>query len=178
MTRRILVAVVASVLVSAVAHAQTPSKPGPEEQRLGVWVGSWDGEHETKAGPQGPAQKATLKTNCEWFTGNFQVVCRAEVTGPTGGKRSTLSILSYDHTKKDYQGFSISSNGQTSEAQVAVSGNAWTFSWEGVQQGKPAKFRTAYDMSSPTALTAKDELSQDGGKTWTVVGEGKGTKVK
>ncbi len=179
MTRRLVVAVVALVLVSALAYAQTPSKPGPEEQRLGVWVGSWQEERETKAGPRGTPQKSTLTEECEWFTGNFQVVCRPEVTGPKGEKISELEVLAFDHAKNVYTYYAITSNGQSRQATATVSGQTWTFTFigEGVGPAKPLTVHTTYEVSS-TALTAKTQLSQDGGHTWAAVGGITGTKVK
>jgi hypothetical protein len=59
-------------------------KPAPEIQKLGCYVGSWEGHGETKAGPFGPAGKLSSEQTCEWFKGDFQVVCRGEEHGPTG----------------------------------------------------------------------------------------------
>jgi hypothetical protein len=59
-------------------------KPAPEIQKLGCYVGSGEGHGETKAGPFGPAGKLSSEQTCEWFKGDFQVVCRGEEHGPTG----------------------------------------------------------------------------------------------
>src|SRR5690242_16126379 len=88
------------------AQADQAPKPGPEVQRLGYYVGTWEGHGETKGGPFGPAGKLSSKQTCNWFSGGFQVVCRGEERGPTG-KRAFLNIISYDQQTKAYTEYSI-----------------------------------------------------------------------
>src|SRR5579885_3040292 len=90
-------AVVLFMLAPCVAFGAraTVPKRAPEIQKLGYYVGSWEGHGETKAGPFSPAGTLWSKQTCEWFKGGFQVVCRGEEHGPTG-LRAFLNLLSYD----------------------------------------------------------------------------------
>jgi hypothetical protein len=102
--KRVLLVVVLFVLAVpclAVAQAQTPQppKPGPAVQRMAFMLGSWQDQNENHQSPLGPAGKETGTSNCEWFTGNFQVVCRADSDGPTG-KAAVMSILAWDAGRK------------------------------------------------------------------------------
>jgi hypothetical protein len=167
-----------------VAHAASPHaataqqpKPGSEVQRLGYYVGSWRGEGETKGGPFGPAGKLSSTTTCEWFTGGFQLVCRGEETGPTG-KRTFLNIRSYDETAKAYTEYGISSFGESEyDTGGSIAGNKKTFLLTSEIEGKPAKLRYTEVQVSPTFFTYQAEVSVDGGP-WTVIAEGKVTKVQ
>lgn len=157
----------------AFAQAEQPSKPGPEVQKLGYYIGSWKGEGETKGGPFGKAGKLSSHMTCDWFTGGYQVVCKGEEMGPTG-KRGFLNILSYDQSAKSYTEYSISSFGEAEYDQGGtLAGNTLTF----LIDQKSAKFRYAETRLSPDLFTYKAEASV-GGKPWAVIAEGKIAKVK
>src|SRR5688572_18950405 len=91
---------VASVQFVAAQAPQAP-KPGPEQERLGYFVGKWTVEGEMKPGPMGPGGKFTASDNCEWFEGRFSVVCRSEGKMPMGPSKS-LGILGYSTEEKVY----------------------------------------------------------------------------
>jgi hypothetical protein len=156
--------------------AQEP-KPGPEVQKLAYWLGTWKGEGETKGGPFGPAGKLSSTTTCEWFTGGFHLVCRGEETGPTG-TRTFLNIRSYDEKTKSYVEYGISNYGD-SEYQTGgtIEGNKKTFAFDIDMGGKPTKISYVEVQMSPTLFTYQVEASIDGGP-WTMIAEGKVTKVK
>jgi|SRR6266850_4787221 len=64
-----------------VALAQAPSgppKPGPEHQKLAYFAGKWSSEGDVKPGPFGPGGKVTFTETCEWFDGNFALVCHSD----------------------------------------------------------------------------------------------------
>src|SRR6185369_10853252 len=61
----------------AAAQAPPAPKPGPENERLGFFVGKWTGTGEMKPGPMGPGGKMTTTDDCEWFEGHFSVVCHS-----------------------------------------------------------------------------------------------------
>jgi len=103
-------------------------------------------------------------------------VCRGEGTSPEG-KRTGLSILAYDAEAKAYTYYGISSFGESDAAKGSLTGSTWTWLWDGKAAGKPAKFREIEEQVSPTSQTLKIEYSVAGGP-WTVVMEGKSTKVK
>lgn len=154
------------------ATAQQP-KPGQEVQRLAYYLGTWRGEGETKAGPFGPAGKLSSTMTCEWFAGGFQLVCRGEESGPTG-MRTFLNTLAYDEKAKAYTEYGISSLGETEYSTGgSIVGNKRTF----VKDLDDIKLRYTEVQVSPTFYTYQAEASKDG-RTWTVIAEGKVTKVK
>jgi len=164
---------------AASGHAATSQQPmpGPEVQRLGYYLGTWRGEGETKGGPFGPAGKLSSTTTCEWFAGGFQLVCRGEERGPTG-KRTFLNIRAYDETAKAYTEYGISSFGESEyDTGGSIVGNKKTFVLNSEVEGKPAKLRYTEVQVSPTVFTYQAEASVDGGP-WTMIAEGKVTKVK
>ena len=160
------------------ATAQQP-KPGPEVQRLAYYLGTWRGEGETKGGPFGPAGKLSSTMTCDWFAGGFHLVCRGEERGPTG-KRTFLNILSYDEKAKAYIEYGISSLGESEYSTGgSIVGNKRTFvkDLDSDVEGKSTKLRYTEVQVSPTFYTYQAEASKDGGP-WTVIAEGKVTKVR
>jgi hypothetical protein len=176
--KKLLVVLALAVPCLAFGQAQTaqPPKPGPEVQKLAYSVGTWKTEGEIKAGSFLPAGKYSVTGTCEWFAGAFHMVCRSEGTGPAG-KRTELSILAYDAEAKAYTYYGISSLGESVSSKGSLTGNTWTWLWEGKAAGKPTKFRYTEVQVSPTAYTFKLDNSVAGGP-WTVMEEGKATKVK
>src|SRR5512140_3176347 len=178
---RRLILVLLALVVPCVCHAQPaqPPKPGPEAQRLAFMLGSWQDQSELRESPMGPAGKVTGTTNCEWFTGNFQVVCRSEFDGPTG-RGAVMSIVAWDAGRKAYVGFGMNSSGWVGQTTGQVTGNTWTFTAETLlpdaRLGKVAKMRWTVVDLSPTRQTNRFEVSLDGG-AWTLVAEGASTKV-
>jgi hypothetical protein len=169
------------LLAPSLACAQTQSdqtpRPSPEVQKLGYYVGSWEGHGETKAGPFGEAGKLSSKMTCDWFAGSFQVVCRGEETGPSG-KRGFLNIKLYDGTTKAYTEYSISSFGESEYSQGgSLVGDKLTYLLEQDAGGKPAKFRYTEVHVSPELMTYQAEVSVDG-QPWAALAEGKIVKVK
>ncbi len=58
-------------------YAQPPSqppKPGPEQKKLGYFIGKWTSEGEAKPSPFGPGGKFTFTENNSWFAGRVFVV--------------------------------------------------------------------------------------------------------
>ncbi|HEU0275118.1 MAG TPA: DUF1579 family protein [Candidatus Udaeobacter sp.] len=152
--------------------AQLP-KPGPEAQKLAYYLGTWEGQGETKGGPFGPAGKLSSTITCDWFTGGFQLVCRGEERGPTG-KRAFLNILAYDEKAKAYAEYGISSLGESEYSTGgSLVGNKRIF----VKDLDGIKLRYTETQVSPVLYTYLAEASKDGGP-WTVIAEGKVTKVR
>ncbi|MFO1187563.1 MAG: DUF1579 family protein [Alphaproteobacteria bacterium] len=154
-----------------------PPKPSPEIQKLGYYLGTWRGEGESKGGPFGPAGKLSSTTTCEWFTGAFHLVCKGEESGPTG-TRKFLNIRSYDEAAKSYTEYGISSLGDSEYATGgSIVGNKKTFIQTMEVEGKALKLRYTEVRVSPTLFTYLAEASMDAGP-WTVIAEGKVTKLK
>ena len=164
-------------LMSATGLAWGQAAPGPEIQKLGYYVGSWEGHGETRAGPFGPAGKLSSRQTCDWFSGGFQVVCRGEEHGPTGA-RNFLNLLSYDPKARAYTQYSISSRGETEyDPGGALAGNTMTYILEQNVGGKHARFRYTEVRVSPVLYTYRAEVSLAGGP-WTVLATGEIRKIK
>jgi hypothetical protein len=146
---------------------------------LAYYLGTWRGEGDTKGGPFGPAGKLSSTITCDWFAGGFHLVCRGEERGPTG-KRTFLNILAYDEKTKAYTEYGISSLGESEYSTGgSIVGNKRTFvkDLDSDVTGKSIKLRYTEVQVSPTFYTYQAEASKDGGP-WTVIAEGKITKVR
>jgi len=176
-----LLAVLILVLGSCLAFAQeqtnpTPT-PGPEVRKLGYYLGTWEGEGESKGGPFGPAGKLSSKMTCEWFAGGFQIVCRGEETGPTG-RRAFLNIKSYDQETKTYREYSISSLGDSEYARGGtLVGDTLTYIMDVGSGEQAAKIRYTEEHVTPVLMTYKTEAAIGGGP-WRLIAEGKIRKIK
>lgn len=151
-------------------------KPGPEHARLAYLVGTWSFEGESAPNPFGPGGKFSGTETCEWFSGDFAVVCRSSGRGPRGEMKG-MGIMGYDLEEKMYTYFGVDNMGSTEKATGVVSGDTWTWTAEGKVQGKSYKFRLTMKEVSPDSYTSKAELSEDGA-SWTVINQGKATRVK
>lgn len=157
--------------------AQAPdTKPGPEHKRLGYFVGKWDAEGEVKPGPMGPGGKMKSTDTCEWFEGEFSVICRYEGTGPMGPTKG-IGILGYNTEEKVYTYYGIDNSSMTmaSVPKGKVQGNTWTYTDQGTMGGKKYKSRVVIKELSPTSQSFRMDMQGPDGK-WTPLMESKGTK--
>lgn len=165
------------LLIAGSSAVAQPSKPAPEIEKLGYYIGSWEGHGETTAGPFGKAGKLFSHMKCKWFTGRHQVVCEGEEMGP-GGKRGFLNIIAFDEKAKAYTEYSVSSLGEAEyDTAGSLLGNKLTFLVDQDVGGKPAKFRYTETHVSPVLMTYHAEVSVDHGP-WTALADGKITKVR
>lgn len=170
-------AVALSVLTTAVAaQPPQPSKPGPEQKRIGYFAGQWNFQGESKLSPMGPGGKISATESCEWFAGGFQLVCRTKGTGPRGASTGH-AIMAYDAGRKAYTYHAISSLGDTIFVRGNVDGKVWTWNDEITMDGKPMKIRATVTEETPTSYSFKLESSV-GGAPMAVIEEGKATKTK
>ena len=181
---KLVIVCICSLALSISSFAQAPTASPiattpPEVQRLAYYLGAWKGEGETKGGPFGPAGKLSSAITCDWFAGGFHLVCRGEERGPTG-KRTFLNILAYDEKAKAYTEYGISSLGESEYSTGgSIVGNKRTFvkDLDSDVKGKLIKLRYTEVQVSPTIYTYQAEASKDGGP-WTVIAEGKITKIR
>jgi hypothetical protein len=176
-TLAVAAALTAAGLQVASAQGQQPAKPGPEHEKLGFFVGKWSTEGELKPGPMGPGGKTKSTDTCEWFEGNFSVICRYEGTGPTGPSKA-VGILGYNAEEKvyTYYGVDNTSMNMASVPKGTVKGDTWTYTDEGMMGGKKFKTRVTIKEVSPTQQSFRMEMQGPDGK-WVPVMESKSTKV-
>ncbi|HEY7612705.1 MAG TPA: DUF1579 family protein [Gemmatimonadales bacterium] len=166
-------------LAPAVAgQAAPPQKPGPEHQRLGFFVGKWKVEGEVKPGPMGPGGKLTGTDNCEWFEGQFTVICRSESRGPSGPSKS-IGLLGYSPEEKAYTYYGVDNSSMTMSTvpKGHVEGKTWTYTDESTMGGQKVKSRVTLVEESPTAYTFRMEFEGPDGK-WMQVMSSRNTKVQ
>ena len=162
---------------SAAAQAPQTPKPGPENERLGYFVGKWTGVGEMKSGPMGPGGKMTTKDDCEWFEGHFSVICHSAGQSPMGASKS-IGILGYSPEEKVYTYYGIDNSAMTMSTvpKGKVSGDTWTYDDEAMMGGQKVKSRVTIKELSPTAYTFKLEIMGPDGK-WAPMMEAKSTKA-
>lgn len=162
----------------AAAQAAPPQQPGPEHQRLAFFVGRWKAEGEVKPGPMGPGGKITGTDTCEWFEGQFSVICRSEGQGPSGPSRS-LGILGYSVEEKAYTYYGVDNSAMTMSTvpKGTVQGKTWTYTDQGSMGGQPFKSRVTIEEESPTAYAFRMEVQGPDGK-WLEMMRSRHTKMQ
>jgi hypothetical protein len=176
-TVRSLVGVIALAAVTSLSLAQTPPappKPTAEHQNLARFVGKWSGKGEMKPGPMGPGGKSSWTENCEWFAGNFHVVCKTDGTGPNGAMKG-LGIIGYDAEQKKYYYYGVNNEGMGEVAYGTLQGKTWTFTSESRMGGKVYQGRFVIEETSNNSQKFNWDMSEDG-KTWNTMMEGSSTK--
>jgi Protein of unknown function (DUF1579) len=165
-------------LESLAAQGPQPPKPGPEHARLGYFVGKWNGEGEVKPGPMGPGGKIKSSDTCEWYQGQFSVICRSEGTGPSGPMKS-MGIMGYSTEEKVYTYYGVDNSPMTmaSVPKGTIQGNTWSYHDESTMGGQKVKSRVTIKELSPSAYTFLLEVQGPDGK-WAPVVESKNTKVQ
>ena len=173
MTKRREAVAAGLALVSCIAlTAQGPPKPAAEHQRLAYFVGQWTNQGEMK-GPFGPGGKIMSTDTCEWFEGQFAVMCRSEGKSPLGPMKS-VGIISYSAEEKVYTYYAIDNSGMTMTTvqRGTVKGDTWTFTG-----GQKVKVRVMIKEVSPTSYTFMMEMQDADGK-WAPMIESTSTKSK
>jgi hypothetical protein len=175
MKRIAIAAAMMITLFALAAQAQTtPSVPGPETKKLGVFLGTWAGTGKAETSPFGKGGATSGTMTCAWYPGGYQLVCDADDAGPMG-KVKSHSLYGYSSEKKQYYNFSIDSSGFGGPGTAAVDGSTWTFAGSDAMGGKTYWFRTVVKFVSPTEITYRAEYSEDN-KAWKLQAEGKMTK--
>jgi hypothetical protein len=174
MKRIVIVSVVMMLLFALAAQAQT-TPPGPEHKKLGVFVGTWTTEAKIEASPFNKGGTSKNTTSCAWYTGEYQVVCDADASGPSGKSKSHM-ILGYSVERKRYFSFGISSNGGSPDLLLcSFDGSVWTYEGNANRGGKTYQRRYVGKFAPTNEFNYKWEYSEDG-KNWKVSSEGKMTK--
>lgn len=166
------------VVCSGIAAAQAPAgapMPGPEHKRLSYFVGKWTSEGEVKANPFMPAGKMTSADTCEWFEGNFAVVCKYEGTSPMGPTKG-LGIMGYSAEEKAYTYYGLDNSPMvmSSVPRGTLQGSTWVYQDESKMGGKMLKSRYSITEMGPNAYSFKWEMMGDAG--WQTIIDGKSTK--
>jgi hypothetical protein len=175
---RLLMAILTFAVVGTGTSAQTPSaqKPGADQMKLEVFVGTWTYVGEAKQNPYGPAGKITGTDVYEMLPGGFFLTHHWDEKNPIGNVKG-VETWGYDSEKKSYAYNYYTSVGEMGSGAITVTGNTWKFTSSGITfDGKRASSRCTTTLAGPTSFTVKCDASPDG-KTWaTDVFQGTWTK--
>jgi Protein of unknown function (DUF1579) len=104
-------------------------QPGPEYQRLQVFIGKWINEGYTVASTEAPSVKILTSDVYEWMPGGFFVLHTAY--GRIGDLDvGGVEILGYDAASQQYRSSFFDSQGHVSTHELTVSGDTWKWSRE------------------------------------------------
>jgi len=176
MKRFVLLAGFVASLSAMALQAETPApKPGPEHQKLNVWVGDWTYETEAQATPLGPAGKSAGKMTVRPILGGFFVEFRGEEAGPAGPIQ-WVEVDGYDALNKTHAWNGFGSDGSVSSVTYSFDGTTVKYSGTVTLGDKQYKLRgTAVFSADFSSWNEKREISADG-KTWIPNFQTKATK--
>ena len=162
----VLVSGLVALLSATALQAQTSApKPGPEHQKLNIWVGDWTHESEVQATPAGPAGKYTGKMTVRPILGGFFVEWHIEETGPAGSNQY-VEVDGYDGLNRTYVWSGFGSDGSIHSATYSIDGTTVKYSGTVLLKDKQYKIRGTVVFSADfSSWTEKRELSADG-RTW------------
>ena len=163
----------------SVVRAQAPSeapKPGPEEQKLAFFVGKWVSDADMKPSAFGPGGKVNFTETCEWFAGNFSLVCHSEAA-MFGTTIKGLSVMGYDGGDKTYVYFETNSMGQNTFSRGTVDGDTWTWTGDSKMNGQTMHSRFTLKRVTDDSATFKFEMGAESGPM-SLIMEGKQTRQK
>lgn len=158
-----------SILLALSAHAQTTgANPGPEQERLKVWVGNWTYQGTAHATPTGKAGTFSGTQKSRMILGGRFLESRGRDKSNVGDDKGKITegveITGYDPVKKAYTAFGFDSDGSTSEASLTVDGNTWTqltTSTGPESLGYTGRMVTTFSADGKKA-TVKVDISRDG----------------
>jgi len=164
------------VVMLRAQEAGGPPKPGPENAKLGYFVGKWTAEGDLKASAYGPGGKFTYTEECEWLAGNFAIICHSE--GQMGGGTvKGVSIMSYDAGEGKYIYFESNNMGENTYSKGTLNGDTWTWSNEEQMGGKTIHGRFTLTRLNDDSASYKFELGP-AVDSLALIMEGKQTRVK
>jgi hypothetical protein len=168
--------VLAAVLLSAAAFAQTEQmpKPAPELKKLDVFSGAWTLDGTIKPSSMGPGGSMTENQKCEWMEGDFYLVCHSDYKG-TMGSGVGVSFLGYSPEEKAYTYREFNSFGEFEDSRGHVDGDTWTWTSDEKMGDMTMKGRFTMKVTSDKGYNFMYEMSQDGTK-WSDVMDGKASK--
>jgi hypothetical protein len=147
-------------------------------ERLGAYLGEWDGTGTMKATPYSQAGTVSAKTTCEWSPNHDFFVCD-QLTQTPDGPGADLSVYTYDPTSGAYVFYELSrAGGRVRQPHLSIRDSTWTYEGSFTDRnGKHVKTRTVNVWTSPTVVTYTVEYSTDG-THWVEMGAGKAVRIK
>jgi Protein of unknown function (DUF1579) len=166
MRDRAILMVLLWVLCGATALAQTepaPPKPGPEAQKLGIFVGKWKIEGDLPPGAMGtPGGKTRGTAACESISEGSGVLCHETMPMPGGrGSLTDVYILAYDEDAKNYFFSEVGAGGVVWVGHGTVNGDTWVWVVDSTMDGKPIHVRFTDKWTSADSFDFKNEIGSN-----------------
>ena len=166
------------LLAAALAQQSSqPPKPGPEHQKLRLWLGEWTYEGESQTTFLGPGGQFTGRMTGRPILNGFGAELVFIERG-TSGETQTVEVDGYDPVARNYPYVAISSDGSLFQGAFTMNGTVAT--WEGISVANGRRFKdrgTDAVAADGMSFTKRWEISEDG-KTWVPSGTLKATKLK
>lgn len=155
------------------------SKPSPELKKLSYFVGTWLTQGTIAPGPWGAGGKFRWAESTKWMTGGFFLVGHWNFIMPAdmGGDGEELFVIGLDTRNGVYTFDAFSSQGLHQISKGTCVGDTWTWTSDGLQDGRPVEQKMTMRILSGTSYLLKFEISFDS-KTWMTFMEGKARKQK
>ena len=168
----ILVTLLLTAALSALAFAAGPPKPDNEIDKLSAFVGHWTLSGELKDTATGkPTIKLSSDITCDWSANHGFLVCDQIIHLPDG-TQNDFSVYTYSEKDHAYQFFGITrGNKDARTTKLTIDGNLWTYSSSNTNGGKTVQYRTTNRFTSATKVEWRSEYSEDG-THWTTTAEG------
>jgi hypothetical protein len=149
--------VIAVLTVGLLAQTAAP-KPGPEHQKLNIWVGDWTSEGESQATPLGPARKYVGKATVRPILNGFFVEWRGQ-----SGDSSWNEVDGYDALNKTYFWTGFSDDGSFNSVTYTIDGTKVKYSGTLILGDKQYRIRGTMEFGSDfMSCVDKQEVSDDG----------------
>lgn len=173
----LLCAFAVSVAPQRKEKVSSATEISPALQKLDVWTGRWKIQGQAKDTPYSRAGLISSDTTCAWAINHNYMVCD-QLIYDAAGDSNALSVYTYSDKEKAYKFFGLDRNGEPRSVPLTIEGNIWTYGGQPFDDnGKKIQIRTINEFTTPATVTFHTEYSDDGGAHWTLMNEGKDTKV-
>lgn len=141
----------------------TPTMPGPEQRKLGVFLGRWHTTGEVAATASTPAAKVDSIDTYEWYPGEFFLVHHADASVGDDTIKS-LEIIGYDPERQCYFASFFDSTGGFGVEEIRLEDNTWIWRGSNVMGAREHRCIAVVSDDGQT-VRARHEKSDDG-RSW------------
>ncbi|MHC1766170.1 MAG: DUF1579 family protein [Verrucomicrobiia bacterium] len=155
-------------LLTPALRAEDQPKPGPEQEKLEAWVGTWTYTGSSEATPFGPASKYSGKLTGRMVLNGFFLEVQWEEKDEQGAIGQGINFQGYDPVTKSYTDTFFNSHGSSGTGTTVIDGNTWTATGTNKDpQGRVYKTKLVIVFSPDRkSLTEIAQYSADDGKIW------------
>jgi hypothetical protein len=137
--------------------------PGPEQEKLGVFLGRWHTTGKVAAAASAPAPRVDAIDRYEWYPGGFFLVHHADARVGDDAIQS-IEIIGYDPARRCYFASFFDSTGGYGTEELRCDGDTWTWRGSNVMGVKEHRCIAVVSKDGRT-VNARHEKSDDG-KNW------------